>query len=40
MVKGLEYSATLTGASFLLYELKQVLKLKKQGLSDAEIKRK
>ncbi|GCF70080.1 TPA: DUF1819 family protein [Bacillus luti] len=40
MVKGLEYSAALTGASFLLYELKQVLKLKKQGLSDAEIKKK
>ncbi|MDH8001489.1 DUF1819 family protein [Bacillus cereus group sp. MYBK40-2] len=40
MVKGLEYSAALTGASFLLYELKQVLKLKKQGLSDAEIKMK
>ncbi|MFE8698273.1 DUF1819 family protein [Cytobacillus sp. FJAT-53684] len=40
MTKELEYSATLTGASFLLYELKQVLKLKKQGLSDAEIKKK
>ncbi|MCI0766547.1 DUF1819 family protein [Bacillus sp. TL12] len=40
MVKGLEYSAALTGASFLLYELKQVLKLKRQGLSDAEIKKK
>lgn len=40
MVKELEYSATLTGASFLLYELKQVLKLKRQGLSDAEIKKK
>ena len=40
MTKKLEYSATLTGASFLQYELKQVLNLKKQGLSDAEIKRK
>ncbi|MGG5802451.1 DUF1819 family protein [Bacillus mycoides] len=40
MVKELEYSATLTGASFLLYELKQVLKLKRKGLSDAEIKKK
>lgn len=39
MTKELEYSATLTGASFLLYELKQVLKLKKQGFSDAEIKK-
>ncbi len=40
MVKELEYSATLTGASFLLYELKQVLKLQRKGLSDAEIKKK
>lgn len=40
MTKELGYSATLTGASFLLYELKQVLKLKKQGLSDVEIKKK
>ncbi|MED3986956.1 DUF1819 family protein [Peribacillus simplex] len=40
MSNELEYSATLTGASFLLYELKQVLKLKKQGLSEVEIKRK
>lgn len=40
MAKELEYSATLTGASFLLYELKQVLKLKRQGLSEAEIKKK
>jgi Putative inner membrane protein (DUF1819). len=40
MTKELEYSATLTGASFLLYELKQVLKLKKQGFTDAEIKKK
>lgn len=40
MTKELEYSATLTGASFCLYELKQVLKLKERGLSDAEIKKK
>ncbi|MEQ2529581.1 DUF1819 family protein [Bacillaceae bacterium CLA-AA-H227] len=40
MTKELAYSATLTGASFLLYELKQVLKLKEQGLSDSEIKKK
>ncbi|MDR0127268.1 DUF1819 family protein [Bacillus zhangzhouensis] len=40
MTKELAYSATLTGASFLLYELKQVLKLKEQGLSDNEIKKK
>jgi len=40
MTKELAYSATLTGASFLLYELKQVLRLKEQGLSDSEIKRK
>lgn len=40
MTKELDYSATLTGASFLLYEFKQVLKLKRQGLSDDEIKKK
>ncbi|WP_121614396.1 DUF1819 family protein [Mesobacillus foraminis] len=40
MTKELDYSATLTGASFLLYELKQVLKLKSKGLSEAEIKQK
>jgi hypothetical protein len=40
MTKELEYSATLTGASFLLYELKQVLKLTRQGLTEAEIKKK
>ncbi|NEW03266.1 DUF1819 family protein [Bacillus megaterium] len=40
MAKELDYSATLTGASFLLYELKQVLKHKRQGLSDSEIKKK
>ncbi|CAG9609143.1 DUF1819 family protein [Pseudoneobacillus rhizosphaerae] len=40
MTKELDYSATLTGASFLMYELKQVLKLKKQGLLNEEIKKK
>jgi hypothetical protein len=40
MTKELDYSATLTGASFLFFELKQVLKLKKQGFSDVEIKKK
>lgn len=40
MTKELDYSATLTGASFLLYELKQVLKLKRENLSDSIIKRK
>lgn len=38
MTKELEYSANLTGASFLLYELKQVLKLKKRGLADQEVR--
>ncbi|QSO48380.1 DUF1819 family protein [Alicyclobacillus mengziensis] len=33
-----EYSCTLTGASFLFFELKQVLHLKEQGLQDSEIK--
>jgi hypothetical protein len=40
MTKELEYSANLTGVSFLLHELKQVLKLKKKGLSDDDIKKK
>lgn len=34
----LEYSSTLTGASFLYYELKQVVSLKMQGIQDLEIK--
>ncbi|AIQ20667.1 hypothetical protein H70357_31255 [Paenibacillus sp. FSL H7-0357] len=34
----LEYSATLTGASFLLYEFKQVVGLKIQGLDEQEIR--
>ena len=33
-----EYTATLTSDAFLYYELKQVLKLKTQGLSDAQIR--
>lgn len=36
----LEYSATLTGASFLFYEFKQVVSLKLQGLEDSEIREK
>jgi hypothetical protein len=40
MTKELDYSANLTGASFLFLELKQVLKLKKMGMSDVEIKKK
>src|SRR5699024_3341762 len=38
MEKELEYSANLTGVSFLLYELKQVIKLELDGLSIYEIK--
>lgn len=34
----LEYSATLTGASFLFFEFKQVVQLREQGLSDLEIR--
>lgn len=33
-----EYTATLTSDAFLYYELKQVLKLKAQGFSDAQIR--
>lgn len=36
----LEYSVTITGASFLFYELKQVVGLKVQGLNESEIKEK
>lgn len=39
MQNGLEYSAKLTGESFLMYELKIVAKLKKEGLSDKDIRR-
>ncbi|MDQ0917572.1 DUF1819 family protein [Paenibacillus sp. V4I5] len=35
-----EYSATLTGAAFMLYELKQVLKIKWAGFNDEEIREK
>jgi len=34
----LEYSSVLTGASFLLYEFKQVVSLKEQGHSDQEVR--
>ncbi|MDK8643459.1 DUF1819 family protein [Niallia taxi] len=36
----LEYSSSLNGASFLLFELKQVLKLKQLGLTNLEIRKK
>ncbi|WCF07738.1 DUF1819 family protein [Paenibacillus thiaminolyticus] len=36
----LEYSATLTGASFLFFEFKQVVSLKTQGFSEQEIRKK
>ncbi|MFS0871074.1 MULTISPECIES: DUF1819 family protein [Paenibacillus] len=36
----LEYSATLTGASFLFFEFKQVVSLKVQGLNEQEIREK
>ncbi|MFX4301249.1 DUF1819 family protein [Alicyclobacillus tolerans] len=35
-----KYSCTLTGASFLFFELKQVVLLKEQGLQDSEIREK
>lgn len=38
MSQELGYSATLTGASFMFYEFKQVVSLKEQGLKDSEIK--
>ncbi|MGV2620923.1 UNVERIFIED_CONTAM: DUF1819 family protein [Halobacillus marinus] len=40
MEKELKYSANLTGVSFLLYELKQVIKLEREGLSKNEVKEK
>lgn len=40
MSQELEYSVTITGASFLFYELKQVVALKMQGLQEPEIKEK
>lgn len=36
----LEYSSSLNGASFLFFELKQVIKLKQQGLARDEIRKK
>lgn len=36
----LEYSSVLTGAGFMLYEVKQIALLKEQGFSDTEIKQK
>ncbi|MCM3128126.1 DUF1819 family protein [Paenibacillus sp. MER 78] len=36
----LEYSATLTGSSFLFFEFKQVVSLKVQGLNEQEIREK
>lgn len=38
MDKELSYSTSLTGASFLLFEMKQVLKLKEEGFTDKEIR--
>ena len=35
----LEYSSTLTGASFLFYEFKQVISLRMQGCDEQEIRR-
>ncbi|MFF3925387.1 DUF1819 family protein [Paenibacillus lactis] len=38
MSQELDYSATLTGASFMFYEFKQVVSLKVKGLDDSEIR--
>lgn len=38
MTLDLAYSSVLTGASFMMYEFKQLVILKEQGLSDTEIK--
>lgn len=38
MTMDIEYSSVLTGAGFMLYEVKQVAKLKQQGFSDKEIR--
>ncbi|MBM7605947.1 hypothetical protein JOC75_003975 [Metabacillus crassostreae] len=40
MTMELEYSSSLNGASFLLFELKQVLKLKQLGLTNQQIRQK
>ena len=39
MQNELEYSAKLTGESFLMYELKIIAKLRKEGLSDKDIRK-
>ncbi|MCX7883568.1 MAG: DUF1819 family protein [Caloramator sp.] len=40
MGKNYEYSAALTSDAFLYYEFKQILKLKREGLSDDKIRKK
>lgn len=40
LVSKLEYSARLTGQSFLMYEFKIIAKLRKEGFSDIEIREK
>jgi hypothetical protein len=40
MTMELEYSSSLNGASYLLFELKQVLKLKQLGLSNQDVRKK
>ena len=40
MVRELEYSSRLTGQSFLMYEFKTIAKLRKEGFSDKEIRKK
>ncbi|MBS4178783.1 DUF1819 family protein [Lederbergia citrea] len=40
MTMELEYSSSLNGASYLLFELKQVVKLQQMGLSTREIRKK
>jgi len=40
LVSELEYSARLTGQSFLMYEFKIIAKLRKEGFSDSDIRKK
>ena len=40
MTNEMKYSSNLNGAPFMLYEFTQLVKLKDEGLSDGEIKRK
>src|SRR5690625_4949032 len=40
MLNDLDYSSSLNGATFLLFELKQLLNLKLEGLSNNEIRNK